>query len=811
MFFRKIFSLLSFLLIILFSTTNGQILTPVTWDFNIEETANGTYKVVMHAEMEEKWHVYGMEIEGDDGPVPTEVIIDENPDIELIGKVKDGGNLVTEHDPVFDMMISFYDKTVTFTQEFRALKDTEVKGSVYFMTCNDKTCIPPEYEDFSFNVKASPVKEIKTEEVSVSSGEIAGDKVEIYDPVTWDFKIEEGEAGSYFLIASADIEETWHVYARVLESDEGPIATEFGINENDQIELIGEIQDRGELKTEYDPNFMMNLSYYDTHVEFAQEFKLKGEGAKVSGYVYYMTCDDEKCLPPEEVTFNLEVGNTDIVVPEDGSTESEVSGDLSFWSTFLKGFFGGFLALLTPCVFPMIPLTVSFFTKQSKTRAKGISNAVMYGASIIGIYVLLGYGVTAIFGADALNALSTNVWFNLAFFVLLTVFAISFFGAFEITLPSSWVNKADMASDKGGIMGIFFMAFTLSLVSFSCTGPIIGTLLVDAAVNGGVAGPLVGMFGFSLALALPFGVFAAFPGWLNSLPSSGGWLNSVKVVLGFLELAFAFKFLSNADLVVQAGLLKRELFIAIWIAIFALMTAYLLGFYSLPHDSKTEKIGVGRLMFAIVSLMFTIYLIPGIWGAPLQIISGFPPPKFYSESPNGLAGGSMIVTENTGGEIVGEPEHCPHQLNCFHDYDEGMAYAKEVGKPVMLDFTGWACVNCRKMEEQVWSDPSVLKILREDVVLISLYVDEKIELPKEEQREVVIGKKTKMLKTVGNKWSYFQATKYNTNSQPYYVILDHDENTLNGSAAYDPDVVKFRNWLLEGISKFKGDGVASSH
>jgi thiol:disulfide interchange protein DsbD len=316
--------------------------------------------------------------------------------------------------------------------------------------------------------------------------------------------------------------------------------------------------------------------------------------------------------------------------------------------------------------------------------------------------------------------------------VLLVVFAISFFGAFEITLPSSWVNKADSAADKGGIIGIFFMAFTLSLVSFSCTGPIIGTLLVDAAVNGGVTGPLVGMFGFSMALAMPFGLFAAFPGWLNSLPSSGGWLNSVKVVLGFLELAFAFKFLSNADLVVQAGLLKRELFIAIWIAIFGLLTAYLLGLFTLPHDSKSDRISVTRLLFAIASFMFTIYLIPGIWGAPLQMISGFPPPMFYSESPNGIGGAVLVATDN-GEEVAGDPAHCPHNLNCFHNYDEGMAYAKKVGKPVMLDFTGWACVNCRKMEEQVWSDPSVLKILRNEVVLISLYVDEKLPLP-ESQR-----------------------------------------------------------------------------
>jgi len=380
------------------------------------------------------------------------------------------------------------------------------------------------------------------------------------------------------------------------------------------------------------------------------------------------------------------------------------------------------------------------------------------------------------------------------------VFAISFFGAFEITLPSSWVNKSDQQADKGGVIGIFFMAFTLSLVSFSCTGPIIGSLLVEAA-SGGVQGPLVGMFGFSLALALPFTLFAIFPGWLNSLPKSGGWLNSVKVVLGFIELAFAFKFLSTADLVWQAGLLKREWFVAIWIGIGLLMTAYLLGKYRMPHDSPSDKISVFRLILAVITISFTVYLIPGLWGAPLKLISGFPPPMFYSESPQGVGGGGAAHISE-GIPEGADPDHCPHQLNCFHDFETGKAYAEKVGKPILLDFTGWGCVNCRKMEEQVWSDPKVLDILRNDVVLISLYVDEREKLALEDQYvSEVTGKK---IRTIGNKWSEFQIKHYQSNSQPQYIIIGHDSmEPLNGSTAYDPDIPLYVSWLKEGIEKFE--------
>ena len=804
---KKFKSSIFLLTLFAFFQAEGQILDPVTWNFEVLSKGKGEYELVMRAVLEEHWHLYTQTVpESDNSPLPTVFTFTDKDGTEFIGKVSEGKS-VTAFEPVLGMELSYFAGEARFTQRIRhtGQKGAIVRGNVEFMTCDDKRCLPPEVVDFEFSIP--PMMQVKA--VENEAGITLPDEEGILDPVKWNFAAEDVGNGLYRLILTADIDKNWHIYARKLESDEGPVPTEVVINNSDEVEFSGEIRDIGEMKSEYDANFMMELSYYENRVSFTRDFRLKSPNARLKGSVTYMVCDNSRCLPPETVEFDVEVNGAVSVLPEEKTQEISSPSLFSFWSIFTKGFIGGLLALLTPCVFPMIPLTVSFFTKQSKTRAKGVSNAFLYAASIIAIYVLLGYGVTAAFGADALNALSTNVWFNMAFFILLVIFAISFFGAFEITLPSGWINKADSAADRGGLIGIFFMAFTLSLVSFSCTGPIIGTLLVDAAVNGGVQGPLVGMFGFSLALALPFGLFAAFPGWLNSLPSSGGWLNSVKVVLGFLELALALKFLSNADLVVQAGLLKRELFIAIWIAIFALMTAYLLGLYALPHDGENRRISVPRLLFAIASFMFTVYLIPGIWGAPLHLISGFPPPMFYSESPRGIGLMTAAVPES-GTEVVGEPEHCPHMLNCFHDYEEGMEYAKKVGKPVMLDFTGWACVNCRKMEEQVWSDPSVLKILRDDLVLISLYVDEKLPLPDAEQVEVSIGKRKKILKTVGNKWSYLQATRYNTNSQPYYVLLDHSGNTLNGSAAYDPDIGKFRNWLLDGLNRFRQADIAAS-
>jgi thiol:disulfide interchange protein DsbD len=518
-----------------------------------------------------------------------------------------------------------------------------------------------------------------------------------------------------------------------------------------------------------------------------------------------MACDDEKCLTPSYVDLNFDL--TKSVEAKQGAASlspNDKRETRGLWSIFIIAFLSGFVALLTPCVFPMIPMTVSFFIKQSQSKAKGIRNAIIYGLSIIIIYVLLGTIITAIFGADALNALATNVWFNLIFFLLLIVFAISFLGAFEIVLPNSWANKADRQADRGGLIGIFFMALALAIVSFSCTGPIVGTILVEAASKGGVA-PVIGMLGFSTAIALPFALFAAFPGWLNSLPKSGGWLNTVKVVLGFLELALAFKFLSQADLVLQLHFLEREVFIAIWIAVFGALSLYLFGKIQLPHDSPLKHISVGRLLFGLLTLSFTVYMIPGLWGAPLNLISAFPPPLDYSESPYG-------VGNSKGGNTVSSVDHsdlpdgghllAPHDILAFNDYDKGLAYAKEVGKPVMIDFTGWACVNCRKMEQNVWVKDRVLNALKNDIVLISLYVDDKRKLPEDDIADSKL-KPGKKLRYIGQKWSELQTIKYKTNTQPFYVLMDHNEENLIDPVGYTPDADDYYDWLSEGIGNFE--------
>lgn len=622
---------------------------------------------------------------------------------------------------------------------------------------------------------------------------------QILEPVKWSYESNQINDSEYELIFKATIEKGWHLYSQNIEEG-GPIPTTFTFDESKDFELLSNTVEAGDLHEKYEPLFEMDLKWFENKAQFTQKVKINAEKIQVKGFLTFMVCDDSRCLPPEDVDFefNLDRKEVEKIEPSKSYTNEN---DSSLWTIFILGFGGGLLALLTPCVFPMIPLTVSFFTKQSKNKAKGIINAIIYGVSIIVIYVLLGFLVTRIFGPDALNAFSTNVWLNLFFFVIFVVFAISFFGAFEITLPSSWVNKTDAASDKGGLIGIFFMALTLTLVSFSCTGPIIGTLLVEAAVNGGVKGPLMGMFGFSAALALPFALFAAFPGWLNSLPKSGGWLNSVKVVLGFLELAAALKFLSNADLVTQSWIITRELFLALWIIIFALLGLYLLGFIKFSHDSELKYISVPRLFMAILSFAFTMYLIPGLWGAPLKLISGFPPPMFYTEWQRGGENSGTLLKEEEGNDAA----HCPHHINCFHDYEEGLAYAREKNKPIMIDFTGWACVNCRKMEENVWSDPRVLDLLKNQYVLISLYVDEKTELPEGEQYEVEVGGKKKKIKTIGNKWSYLQTSRFGNNSQPWYVLMNTKEELLNAPKGYTPDINEYISFLKEGIDNYQSN------
>jgi len=585
---------------------------------------------------------------------------------------------------------------------------------------------------------------------------------QVLDPVKWTTTIEKKSETNYVLVFNAIIEKDWHVYSQ-FTPDGGPLPLEVIFkDQKGNFNLVGKAKE-SKTTTAYNDVFEVNETFFHDKAQIKQEITLLNPKiTSVQVELNYQACK-EVCINLEKKftfkipttesavtivttpvaaekldTAKVDTANTLTVVAKEtvAPVEKKVtelpkpSTEIGLWSIFFIAFFSGFAALLTPCVFPMIPMTVSFFTKQSKNKAAGIRNAIIYGVSIILIYVLLGFLVTWIFGADALNALSTNVWFNILFFILLVVFATSFLGAFEIMLPNSWANKVDSQADRGGIVGILFMALALAIVSFSCTGPIVGTLLVDAASKGGIA-PIVGMFGFSLALALPFMLFAMFPGWLNSLPKSGGWLNTVKVVLGFLELALAFKFLSNADLVLQLHLLEREVFLVIWIAIFGTLAFYLFGKITLPHDSPIAHISVGRLSLGLLVLSFTIYLVPGLWGAPLKLISAFPPPMEYSESPLGVGRSNV---GNASSTVLPEGAKLgPNQIIVFDDYDKGLAYAKMVNKPIMLDFTGHACVNCRKMENNVWSDASVLPILKNEVVVISLYVDDKRPLPKSEQ------------------------------------------------------------------------------
>jgi thiol:disulfide interchange protein DsbD len=646
---------------------------------------------------------------------------------------------------------------------------------------------------------------------------------QVVNPVKWTTKVEQLSETEFNLVVSGIIEPEWHVYSQ-FTPDGGPLpmVLEFK-NSKGNYELIGKPKE-SKYKKQFNDVFEVDEYLFEKSVTVTQKVKIINSNTfKINLHLEYQACK-EQCindnkdfvfaLPALAATAIQETKTMDTVTDEASQTVEKTNLETKsqpkvdakqpvketkkgLWSIFFLAFLGGFAALLTPCVFPMIPMTVSFFTKQSKTPAEGKRNAIIYGISIILIYVVLGLAVTGIFGADALNALSTDVWFNVIFFVLLVVFATSFLGAFEIMLPNSWANKVDRQADRGGIIGILFMALALAIVSFSCTGPIVGTLLVESASKGGIA-PVVGMLGFSSALALPFMLFAMFPGWLHSLPKSGGWLNTVKVSLGFLELALALKFLSNADLVLQLHWLEREVFLALWIAIFGIWGLYLLGKITLPHDSPLSHISVGRLSLAVVVLSFTVYMIPGLWGAPLKLISAFPPPPTYSESPNGVGGSNAAESNLPVGAEIG-----PHNLMMFTDYDKGMAYAKQVNKPVLLDFTGRACVNCRKMENNVWSEENVLKILKNEVVLISLFADDKRPLPSHEQ---YVSKITgASIETIGDKWTEFMITKYNTNTQPLYVMVDNEGNNLNSetpTTSYDPDVKLYENWLKNGIAHF---------
>lgn len=674
-------------------------------------------------------------------------------------------------------------------------------------------------------------------------------QAQILTPVKWKIKLDDkGGAPEKEIVFTATADKGWHLYDMNLPEG-GPVSTSFTFETLNGAELIGQPVPSVKPTTVYDEQFAMNLRWYPGTVSFIQKLKITDPGKfKVEGEVEFMACNDETCLPPDQIPFSFdkksihvdpalaanssttEVDKDDVttvqpdtqVVAEDASelntpdpaaketpatTSPKASDSLTdspnLWSPvidqlksfgdatvsaadtswlfiFFAGFLGGLIALLTPCVWPMIPMTVSFFLKRTKDRKKAIRDAITYGLSIIVIYLVMGLLITGIFGASALNDLSTNAIFNILFFLLLVVFAVSFFGAFELVLPASWTSKLDSKADSTtGILSIFFMSFTLVLVSFSCTGPIIGTLLVQAASMGTAVGPAIGMFGFALALSIPFSVFAIFPNMLQSMPKSGGWLNSVKVVLGFLELALALKFLSVADLAYGWRLLDREAFIVLWIVIFSLLGVYLLGKIKFSHDSEVKYVSVPRLFMAIISFAFAIYMVPGLWGAPLKAISAFAPP-LYTQDFN----------------LYKNEVHA-----AFDDYESGMAYAKKVNKPVMIDFSGFGCVNCRKMEASVWTDPKVKQMLENDYVLITLMVDDKTKLP--QPIEIQENGKTRKLKTIGDKWSYLQRSKFGSNAQPFYILLNDEGQPLGPSYAFNEDVSKYIQFLQNGLKEFK--------
>ncbi len=673
---------------------------------------------------------------------------------------------------------------------------------------------------------------------------------QILNPTQWSYSSKNLNNGEVEIIVKAKIEEGWHLYSQFI-NEGGPIPTSFTFAESGDYELVGKVEERSEIHNAYDSTFDMDISFFEKEAIFVQKIKVNKANTKVNGSVTFMLCNDAQCLPPDDREFSIDVKGAslaseakpskvekkevekapqpEVVVKEETNekaaeevTEAEpvktATVELSAedvnkagedskespWGIFVAGILGGLAAFFMPCIFPMLPFTVSYFTK-AKSKGSAVGQALTYGFFIVVIYVILGLLITVIFGADALNNLATNGIFNFFFFLLLVVFAFSFFGAFEIVLPSSWVNKADAKSDKGGLLGLFFMAATLSIVSFSCTGPIIGTLLVEAATMGHLMGPAIGMLGFALALALPFTLFSMFPSWLKSMPKSGGWLNSVKVVLGFLELALALKFLSNVDLAYHWNWFDREVYLVLWITIFGLMGLYLLGKLRLPHDSEVKTISSFRLLLSIIVISFTIYMVPGLWGAPLKAISAFLPPQasqdFDLYTPSLLQGsGATSTPVSHKAKKYGDIFHAPYGLDAYFDYEEGMAYAKEVNKPVMIDFTGHACVNCRKMEADVWTNPNVLSIIRNDYVLIQLYVDDKTALPAEEQ--YVSDFSGKKVKTIGNKWSDYQATHFNSNSQPFYVLLDNDGNLLHQPQGAVYNAESYASFLSEGLSSF---------
>lgn len=814
-----------------YSSVWGQVLEPVVWKFSTSEVSGEELQleVVATAAIEKNWHVYALVISEDPnaiGPIPTTLKLDANKNFQVIGSPKEGSKFITHYDPNFEMDLNYFENRATFKQRIKRLTDEAftISGVLEYMACDDKQCIFPDPVKFSVKVPAKGV-EASTENTASEETTSTEEAVQfdgILQPCVWSFSSEKKGEGVYTINMKATLEKGWHVYSQHLPSGDGPVATTFAFEKMPGVSFAPEVQE-GKAERVYDKNFMMDLDFFSGEAMF--KGMVEADAAQeISGKVNFMVCNDEMCLPPTDVHFkiNLATGEGRIYEPtaansglptqfrykvdsidlahpatsDCGAIQAPVSQGTSLWELFILGFLGGLVALLTPCVFPMIPLTVTFFTKGSENRRQGVSRALIYGLFIFGIYLILSIPFHFLDQIDEniLNNISTNVPLNVAFFVIFIFFAISFLGYFEITLPASFANKMDNASNVGGLLGSFFMALTLAIVSFSCTGPILGSLLAGSlSSDGGAMQLTAGMGGFGLALGIPFAIFAMFPGMLKSLPKSGGWLNSVKVVLGFLEIALALKFLSQADLVDHWGILKYEVFMGLWVIIFLLLALYIFGVIKFPHDSKIKKFSLFRIGFGVLVVSWVIYLASGFTinektdsYISLKVLSGLAPPVVYS---------------------ILHPKDCPHNLDCEHDYAVALERAKQEGKPLFIDFTGYACVNCRKMEEHVWIKPEVLSKLSKDFIVVSLYVDDRKELPAELQEtyeyEVNGVKRTKEIKTYGDRWAAFQIATFNSNAQPLYAIVSPEEELMNTPVGYTPDVDEYMTWLNCGLNAYK--------
>lgn len=804
-----------------FFTTSGQILQPVKWSFDSKQVDNDEYDLIFTANIDPGWHVYGTDIpEG--GPIATSFNLKASGDYDLVDKIKTP-KPIEKYDSAFEMELRYFEHGAKFTQrvKMKSEKPFKVTGELEFMACDDHRCLPPEYVEFTFDLPGA-------KPAAAAQVTIGDNNPKILTPVKWTFEQKQVSPGEYELTFIADIESNWHIYTMGVARDTA-IPTSFNFNPSDQFELEGKTRAQTPIK-KFDPVLKMEMRIYEHSASFTQVVKAKTDKPfRIEGELEYGACNDRACLPPDFVEFAFDIPGSGTQLAETGQVSpnqeviqaeqapggqnsqdagNKAKADGSLWSFFFLALGAGFLGLLTPCVYPMIPMTISFFMNSSQSKVKARSQALLFGFSIIFIYTFIGVLVSALFGADTIKQVSEHWITNIIFFLLFAVFAASFFGMFEIVLPSWLTNKSDQMVDKGGYVGSFFMALTLVLVSFSCTAPFVGGILVEAA-TGQVIKPIVGMFGFSLVFGVVFTFLAFFPAILNKMPKSGGWLNSVKVFIAFIILAIGMKYLLVPNQALNWGI-TREVYLGVWIVLFTLLGFYLLGKIKFSHDSPVDHISVPRLAMVIVTFTFVIYLIPGLFGAPLKAVSGYLPTESSWDLDDIIREATRNISvsgtgSNAPSGLCDAPKYTdrfklPHGLQGYFDYEQGLACAKKLNKPVFLDIKGHACTNCKVMEKNVWSDPEVLKRLQDDFVIVALYVDDNLELPESEWVTSTFDGKVK--KTIGRKNTDFQITRFGVNAQPYYVILDDNGKELVPAVAFEPNVSKYVKFLDDGISAF---------